>query len=211
MDAAEATQITRLLQAWRGGDSAALERLAPLVYAELRKIAHGYMRHEREGITLQATALVNEAYLKLVEGGGAEWESRTHFFAVSAQMMRRILVDAARTRMRAKRGGTAPKLNLNEVPDISSGRGRELIAIDDALTTLTKFDARKAQVIELRFFGGLSVEETAEVLNISPQSVMRDWRLARSWLMREIGSGPAGILEDSSSTNVKKPSQHPGS
>jgi RNA polymerase sigma factor (TIGR02999 family) len=182
------------LQAWRGGDEAALGCLTPLVYAELLKIARGYMRNEREGATLQATALVNEAYLRMLggpmaDGAGVDWQNRAHFFAVSALMMRRILVDAARARTRAKRGGPAAKLNLDEVPDLSSVRGQELIAVDDALSALAKFDARKAKVIELRFFGGLSVEETAEVLQISPQSVMRDWRLARSWLMREMANG----------------------
>jgi RNA polymerase sigma factor (TIGR02999 family) len=186
MEPVETSQITRLLHAWRGGDRSALERLAPLIYAELRKIARGYMRSEREAATLQATALVNEAYLRMVDGAGSDWQNRAHFFAVSAQIMRRILVDRARARTRLKRGGNAPKLNLDEIPDLSSGRRWELMAIDDALNALAKFDVRKAQVIELRFFGGLSVEETAEVLKISPQSVMRDWRLARSWLMREM-------------------------
>lgn len=186
MDGAEITQITQLLQAWRSGDGDALERLAPLVYAELRKIAHGYMRHEEQEVTLQATALVNEAWLRLVDIESVDWQDRAHFFGVSAQMMRWILVDAARARIRDKRGGKAPKLNLDEIPDLSSGHGAELIAVDDALTALARFDPRKARVIELRFFGGLSVEETAEVLKISPQSVMRDWRLARTWLMREM-------------------------
>ena len=179
-------EITRLLHAWRGGDEAALDRLAPLVYGELRKIAHGYMRGEREGATFQATALVNEAYLRLVDAGSVDWHDRAHFFAVSAQMMRRILVDAARARSRAKRGGHAAKLSLDEIPDPTSGRSDELVAVDDALNALAKLDPRKAKVIELRFFGGLSVEETAAVLKISPQSVMRDWRLSRSWLMREL-------------------------
>lgn len=187
VDQAELSQITVLLQAWRHGEEGAFERVAPLVYAELRKIAHGYMRHEREGNTLQATALVNELFLRLVNGAGAAWEDRTHFFAVSAQMMRRILVDAARARGRVKRGGDVAKVNLEEVPDLSSERGREVVAVDEALRELAKFDARKAQVIELRFFGGLSVDETAEVLKVSPQTVMRDWRLGRSWLMREMG------------------------
>jgi len=189
MDPAETAEITRLLQAWRGGDEAAFERLAPLVYGELRKIAHGYMRHEREGASLQATALVHEAYLRLVDAGSVDWQDRAHFFAVSAQMMRRILVDAARARVRIKRGGAAAQLHLDEIPDLSEGRSGDLVAVDDALTALTKLDPRKAKVVELRFFGGLSVEETATVLRISPQSVMRDWRLARSWLMRELRGG----------------------
>jgi RNA polymerase sigma factor (TIGR02999 family) len=190
VDGAEIGQITRLLRAWRGGDDGAFEDLAPLVYAALRKIAHGYTRNEREGGTLQATALVNEAYLRMAGAGALDWRDRAHFFAVAAQMMRRILIDAARARGRAKRGGNMPKINLAEIPDPSSARGAELIAVDDALTALAAFDPRKAKVIELRFFGGLSVEETATVLKISPQTVMRDWRLARSWLMREIGETP---------------------
>ena len=184
MEAAR-TEITELLQAWRGGDGAALDRLATLVYQELKKIACGYARSERDDATLQATALVNEAYLRLVNAG-VDWSGRAHFFAVAAQMMRRILVDAARRRNRGKRGGAAPQVYLDEVPDLTGTRSRELIAVDDALDALSKFDPRKAKVVELRFFGGLSVEESAEVLKISPQSVMRDWRLARSWLMREL-------------------------
>jgi RNA polymerase sigma factor (TIGR02999 family) len=189
MDPAGTAEITRLLHAWRGGDEAALECLAPLVYGELRKIAHGYMRGERGGATLQATALVNEAYLRLVDAVRVDWQDRAHFFAVAAQMMRRILVDAARARLRTKRGGHLAKLNLDEIPDLSSGRSGDVVAVDDALNGLAKLDPRKAKVIELRFFGGLSVEETAAVLKISPQSVMRDWRLARSWLMRELSRG----------------------
>ena len=189
MNPAGTAEITRLLHAWRGGDDGALECLAPLVYGELRKIAHGYMRGEREEATLQATALVNEAYLRLVDTGHVDWQDRAHFFAVAAQMMRRILVDAARARLRAKRGGHQVKLNLDEIPDLSSGRSGDVVAVDDALNGLAKLDPRKAKVIELRFFGGLSVEETAAVLKISPQSVMRDWRLARSWLMRELSRG----------------------
>lgn len=180
------TQITGLLQAWRRGDEAALDRLTPLVYAELKKIARGYTRYEREGATLQASALVNEAYLKLV-AVDVDWRDRAHFYAVAANTMRRILVSAARARHRGKRGGGAIKLNLDEVPDLSGQRSRELIAVDDALETLATFDPRKAKVIELRFFGGLSVLETAEVLKISEQSVLRDWRLARSWMARELG------------------------
>jgi len=183
----EIGQVTELLRAWRDGQDGAFESLAPLVYAEMRKIAHGYTRTERDAVTLQATALVNEAWLRMVDTGGLDWNDRAHFFAVAAQMMRRILIDAARARGRAKRGGGAAKINLAEIPDLAAARGDELIAIDDALTALAKFDARKAKVIELRFFGGLSVEETAAVLKISPQSVMRDWRLARSWLIKEMG------------------------
>jgi RNA polymerase sigma factor (TIGR02999 family) len=190
----ESPEITVLLKAWGSGDAAALNQLTPLVYEELRRLARRYMRNERAGNTLQTTALVNEAYLRLVDAESVGWQDRVHFFAVSAQMMRRILVDAARARSSAKRGGQAQRVNhssafnLNEIPDVSSGRDRELVAIDDALNELAKMDPRKARVIELRFFGGLSVEETAEVLKISPQSVMRDWKLAKAWLMRELTS-----------------------
>jgi RNA polymerase sigma-70 factor (ECF subfamily) len=181
-------EITRLLRAWSGGDRAALDKLTPVVYKELRRIAQGHMRRENQGNTLQTTALVNEAYLRLVDVANVGWQDRAHFFAVSAQMMRRILVDAARARTSGKRGGGLRRVDLGEIPDISSGRDRELVTLDDALTELAEMDQRKARVIELRFFGGLSVEETAEVLQISPQSVMRDWKLARAWLMRELNS-----------------------
>jgi RNA polymerase sigma-70 factor (ECF subfamily) len=183
---ARTVEITGLLKAWREGDQAAFERLTPLVYGELRKIARVYMRSEHEGATLQTTALVNEAYLRLVDAASVDWHDRAHFFAISAKMMRRILLDRARARVRVKRGGHAAKVSLDQVPDLSSARGRELIAVDDALETLAKLDPRKAEVVELRFFGGLSVEETAQVLKISDKTVMRDWRLARSWLMREL-------------------------
>jgi len=190
----EFPEITALLKAWESGDAAALDQLTPLVYDELRRLARRYMRNERVGNTLQTTALVNEAYLRLVDAKRVGWQDRVHFFAVSAQMMRRILVDAARARVSAKRGGQVKRVNhstafnLDEIPDVSTGRDGELVAIDDALHTLAEMDPRKARVIELRFFGGLSVEETAEVLKISPQSVMRDWKLAKAWLTRELTS-----------------------
>jgi RNA polymerase sigma factor (TIGR02999 family) len=190
-----APEITVLLRAWGNGDPAALDRLTPLVYDELHRLARRYMRNERAGNTLQTTALVNEAYLRLVDAKGAGWHDRVHFFAVSAQIMRRILVDAARARFSVKRGGQARRVehssafDLDAIPDVASGRDRELVAIDDALNTLAGMDPRKARVIELRFFGGLSVEETAEVLKISPQSVMRDWKLAKAWLTRELSAG----------------------
>ena len=188
----ESPEITELLKAWGSGDAAALDRLTPLVYDELRRLARRYMRNERAGNTLQTTALVNEAYLRLVDAKRVAWQDRVHFFAVSAQMMRRILVDAARARGSAKRGGQVKRVNhsaafnLDEIPDVSTGRDRELVAIDDALNTLAEMDPRKARVIELRFFGGLSVEETGEILKISPQSVLRDWKLAKAWLTREL-------------------------
>jgi RNA polymerase sigma factor (TIGR02999 family) len=174
------------LRAWGGGDQAALDQLTPLVYGELRRLARRHMQRETPGHTLQTTALVNEAYLRLIDVTSITWQDRTHFFAVSAQMMRRILVDAARARVSARRGGRSPQINLNESIDAVPVRGRELIALDDSLNALTRMDPRKARVVELRFFGGLSVEETAEVLKISPQSVMRDWKLAKAWLGREM-------------------------
>jgi len=183
-------EITRLLKAWGGGDEAALERLAPMVYQELHRMARRYMNREAPGNTLQTTALVNEAYLRLAGAGDVDWQDRAHFFAISAQMMRRILVDAARARRSEKRGGPAAQLNFDQVPDVAPSRGRDLIALDDALNELAKLDPRKVRVIEMRFFGGLSVDQTAEILKISPQSVMRDWKLAKAWLTREI-SGKA--------------------
>ena len=180
---AECSETTQLLRAWASGDQDALEQLTPRVYDELRRIAGHFMQGERPGRTIQTTALVHEAYLKLIDVTNVDWQHRAHFFAVSAQIMRRILLDRARRRVAAKRGGAAPRLNLDEVPDIGSGRARELIALDDALNALAKVDPRKARVIEMRFFAGLSVEETAEVLKVSSDTVKRDWRLARAWLL----------------------------
>ena len=180
-------EITRLLRAWSDGDQDAFGHLATAVYAELCLIAHGYMRHERPDQTMQATALVHEAYLRLIGLHDVGWQGRAHFFAVSAQMMRRILVDRARSRVTAKRGGAAERVPLEtipEMPDLGSWRPSELMTLDDALTRMGEMDPRKAKVIELRFFGGLSVEEIADVLKISPQSVMRDWKLAKVWLQR---------------------------
>src|SRR5438552_539921 len=178
MPDAECSETTQLLRAWANGDRGALEQLTPRVYSELRRIAGHFMKDERPGRTIQTTALVHEAYLKLIDVTNVDWQHRAHFFAISAQIMRRILLDRARRRVAAKRGGAAPRVNLDEVPDIGSGRARELIALDDALNTLAKVDPRKAQVIELRFFGGLSVDETAEVLKVSSDTVKRDWLLA---------------------------------
>jgi len=189
---ANPAEITGLLQAWGRGDSAALDRLTPLVYGELRRLARGYMKREHAGHTLQATALVNEAFLRLVDARHVDWQDRTHFFALSARIMRRILVDAARARASIKRGGHVDRvehstaINLDLLPATGSDPGAELCALDDALNTLARMDPRRAQVIELRFFGGLTVEETGQVLKISPQSVMRDWKLARAWLAREL-------------------------
>ena len=186
---AECSETTQLLRAWASGDESALEQLTPRVYAELRRIAGHFMQDEQPGRTIQTTALVHEAYLKLIDVTNVDWQHRAHFFAVSAQIMRHILLDQARRRVAAKRGGAAPRVNLNEVPDIGSGRARELIALDDALNALAKVDQRKARVIELRFFAGLSVEDTAEVLKVSPDTVKRDWKMARAWLLTEL-DGP---------------------
>jgi RNA polymerase sigma factor (TIGR02999 family) len=188
MGSATSPDITVLLRAWASGDTSALEQLTPLVYEELRRIARRYMR-QRTPQTLQTTALAHEAYLRLVGAEGLRWQDRVHFFAVAAQMMRRILVDAARARMAAKRPGGALRVTFSEEIRVSAGQDMNLLALDDALAALARLDARKARVVELRFFGGLSVDETAEVLKISPDSVMRDWRLAKPWLAREVGRG----------------------
>jgi len=182
-----AIQITELLQSWGRGDEGAMERLMPLVYDELYRTARRYMSSEKPGHTLQATALVNEAYLRLVQGAQANWQNRAHFFAVSAQVMRRILVDWARSRQAAKRGSDIPALELDETLATPVRTGADLVAVDDALKSLALIDLRKSQVVELRFFGGLSVEETSEVLKVSEETVHRDWRLAKSWLRRELG------------------------
>lgn len=180
--------ITRLLRAWSSGDQTALEELAPAVYEELCRIARIRMAYEQANATLQPTELVHEAYLRLIDLRDISWQDRAHFFAVCAQMMRRILVDRARARSTAKRGGPAANLGLSDIMEVGSWRADELVALDDALTRMDQMDERKAKVIELRFFAGLSVEETATVLKISPQSVARDWKLARAWLARELGA-----------------------
>jgi RNA polymerase sigma factor (TIGR02999 family) len=183
----ETASVTHLLKAWSGGDQEALGDLTPKVYHELRRMAAKYTRKERPNDSLQATALVHEVFLRLVEVDNVSWQDRAHFFAVSANMMRRILVDRARAKNMDKRGNGAVHVNFDEAPEIAShSRDREMVAIDDALSELAEVDPRKARVVELRFFGGLSVEETAEVLKISPQSVMRDWKMARAWLLVEL-------------------------
>ncbi|WP_348260611.1 sigma-70 family RNA polymerase sigma factor [Telmatobacter sp. DSM 110680] len=182
------SETTQLLRAWADGDRGALEQLTPRVYRTLRRIAGYQMQQERAGDSMQATALVHEAYLELIDVTNVNWQHRAHFFAVSAQIMRHILLDRARRRVAAKRGGTAERVNLDELPDLSGDRARELIALEDALNALSEKDSRKARVVELRFFGGLSVEETAEVLEVSPETVMRDWKFARSWLQAELSS-----------------------
>ena len=183
---ASSVTISRLLRAWGDGDRRALDQLTPLVYAELHKIAHRCMRRQHPGQTLQTSALVNEAYLRLVDVEGVRWEDRTHFFAVSAQVMRRILVDSARAHLADKRGGGFKHVYLDESLDASPQRSEDLIALDDALKALEEMDPRKARVVELRFFSGLSVEQTAEALKISVPTVKRDWKLAKAWLTREL-------------------------
>ena len=185
-------QVTRLLVDWRNGDQGALDQLIPLVHEELRRVARRHMAHERAGHTHQATALVNEAYVRLIDIRQVNWQDRTHFFAMSSRLMRRILVDFARSKGSQKRGAGAHKGSLDEALIISTEPGADLVALDDALDALAVFDARKAQVVEMRFFGGLSVEETAEALKVSVDTVMRDWKLAKAWLLRELsGEAPS--------------------
>jgi RNA polymerase sigma factor (TIGR02999 family) len=182
--------LTGLLVAWRNGDRDALDRLVPEVYGELRRLAHHFMRSERPGHPLQTTALVNEAYLRMVDVTRVSWQNRAHFFAVAAQMMRRVLVDAARERDAQKRGGDIRFVPLEDAEAPGADRAVDLVALDEALDALARFDPRKARVVELRYFGGLDVAETAEVLEVSPDTVMRDWKMARLWLFRELqGAG----------------------
>jgi RNA polymerase sigma factor (TIGR02999 family) len=186
MSDAPSQEITQLLLAWGAGDAKALEQLMPLVLDELRSLARGYMNRQRPGHTLQTSALVNEAYLRLVDSSRVQWKSRAHFFAVSAQLMRRVLVDFARARQNLKRGGGARQVSLDEALVVASGQGEELIALDDALTALAALNPRQSRIVELRYFGGLSEEETAEALGVSVRTVRRDWSLARAWLYREL-------------------------
>jgi RNA polymerase sigma factor (TIGR02999 family) len=179
-------ELTQLLRAWGDGVEGALEQLAPLVENELRRLAHRYMSRERPGQTLQTTALVNEVYLRLIDSQQVTWQNRAHFFAISARMMRRILTDFARSRNYLKRGGGAVHVSWDEALFVSEEPDSDIVAIDDALRRLAAVDARKSQVVELRFFGGLSVEETAEVLKVSQETVMRDWKFAKAWLMRDL-------------------------
>ena len=188
--------MTALLIEWRDGDPGALEKLLPLVHDELRRLAKRHMAAERPDHVLQATALVNEVYLRLVDIRRVQWQDRAHFFAMSARLMRRILVDAARARKNQKRGGALQRVTFDEALPVASDSPVDLIAIDDALQSLAAQYDRKSQVVELRFFGGLSVEETAEVLKISPETVMRDWKFAKNWLLRELSrktAGPPGV------------------
>jgi RNA polymerase sigma factor (TIGR02999 family) len=184
-----AAEVTTLLLAWGQGDKAALNALIPVVHKELRRLAHRYMAAERTGHTLQTTALVNEAYVRLVDCRQVRWQDRTHFFAVSAQLMRRILVDFARSRRYQKRGAGARPVSLDENLAVGREKSADLVALDDALNALASIDIRKSKVVELKFFGGLTVEEIAEVLQVSQQTVLRDWKLAKSWLLREMKRG----------------------
>jgi RNA polymerase sigma-70 factor (ECF subfamily) len=183
--------VSALLRAWSEGDHGALDRMIPIVFDELHRLARRYMSHERPGHSLQATALVNEAYVRLVDYKRMQWQDRAHFFAVSAQLMRRILVERAR-RHNLKRGGGAPHVSLEEAAVVGGGRATDFAALDDAMNSLARFDARKAQVVEMRFFGGLNIEETAEVLKVSAVTVMRDWSTAKAWLYRELTGGATG-------------------
>jgi len=179
-----ANDVTQLLVAWGNGDENARDQLMPLVYTELHRLAHRHIKKERPGHTLQTSALVNEAFVRLVDQRDVNWQSRSHFFGIAAQMMRRILVDYARSRGYAKRGGNAQRVSLNEEMMITLQRSADVISVDEALTELATIDERKSRVVELKFFGGLSIEETAEVLGVSPGTVMRDWTLAKAWLRR---------------------------
>ena len=180
--------INKLLRAWSDGDQGALNGLTPIVYEELRRLAHRYMERERPGHTLQTTALVNEAYMRLVDYKRMQWQDRAHFFAVAGQVMRRILVDHARSH-NLKRGAGVQHVSLEEIAVLGGERTADLVALDDAMNALARLDRRKVQIIEMRFFGGLSVEETAEVLKVSPATVRRDWSIAKFWLYRELGGG----------------------
>jgi RNA polymerase sigma-70 factor (ECF subfamily) len=182
--------VTQLLLDWSNGDKSALDRLTPLIYDELHRLANFYMRKQSPGHTLQATALVNEIYIKLINTKNVNWKDRAHFFAVAAQAMRQILIDHARSHKYAKRGGDARKVELDEVAIIAQEQAAILIALDDALKSLSVIDQRKSQIVELRFFGGLSIEETAEVMKISTPTVEREWRLAKAWLYRELSQMP---------------------
>jgi RNA polymerase sigma-70 factor (ECF subfamily) len=186
-------EVSTLLRAWSDGDQSALERLTPIVYDGLRRLARRYMRRERPGHSLQTTALVNEAYMRLVDYERMKWQDRAHFFAVSAQLMRRILVEHAR-RHNLKRGGGVPHVPLEEAAVVGGGQDADLVALDDAMNALARIDPRKVQVVEMRFFGGLSVEETAEVLKVSPITVKRDWSTAKLWLYRELAGEAADGL-----------------
>jgi RNA polymerase sigma-70 factor (ECF subfamily) len=185
MNSPDTENLTELLAAWSDGDEDALERLAPMVHAELHRLARGYMNRERDGHVLQTSALINEAYLRLIEWKAVRWQNRAHFFGVAAGMMRRILVDFARARPRVE-GSSVDHFFLDEALQLADGKDADLIALDEALASLAQIDERKARIVELRFFGGLTVEETAEVLKIAPITVMREWQKAKAWLYCEL-------------------------
>jgi len=189
MTAPSTHEITELLVAWGNGDQEALDKLTPLVYQELHRLAEHYMKGERSGHILQTTALVNEVYLRLIDWKNVEWQNRAHFLGVSARLMRHILVNFARKRLTAKRGGAAVQVSLSEAANMTSAQNLDLVALDDALNALAALDPRQSQVIEMRFFGGLSIKETAEALKVSPGTVRRDWSLAQAWLRRELKRG----------------------
>ena len=186
MDDSSTNEITQQLIAWSNGDTAALDKLIPVVYQELRRMAERHLRSESAGHSLQPTALVHEAYLRLIDQKQVDWQNRAHFFGVAAQMMRRILTDHAKAKHRAKRGGPARKVSLDEAANYTQERAAELLALDEALEMLTELDARKSRIVELRYFGGLTVEETAQVLGVSDKTVMRDWNLAKAWLYQQL-------------------------
>jgi RNA polymerase sigma factor (TIGR02999 family) len=186
MAVATQSQLTNLLDDWKRGDPSALEKLTPLIYDELRRIAHRYARHERNGHTLQTTALINEAYVRLAGNESPDWQNRQHFFAVTAQVMRHILIDHARRRRALKHGGHGQQVSLSEAEAMTNERAAELIALDEALAELAAFDPRKSEVVQLRYFGGLSLEETAEALGVSLMTVRRDWRAAKAWLYKKM-------------------------
>jgi RNA polymerase sigma factor (TIGR02999 family) len=197
MSALSSSEITQLLHAWRGGDQLALEQLTEIVYNELHRMAQRYMAHEKGGHTLQTTALIGEVYLRLIRANEVVWQDRAHFFAVCAQLMRRILTDFARSHGFQKRGAGAPHIPLDEAMVVCAEPAIDLVALEQALTRLEETDLRKSKVVELRFFGGLTIEQTAEVLQISPETVVRDWSVARAWLLRELD----GDLQNGSSSN----------
>jgi RNA polymerase sigma-70 factor (ECF subfamily) len=189
MSATSSHEITRLLLAWNDGDQMALDKLVPLVEAELRRLARTYMNRERAGHTLQTTALINEAYVRLIDSHSVQWQSRAHFYGIAAQVMRRVLVDSARKRNYRKRGGGSHQITFTETLAVTAAEDTNVLALDEALNELAKIDERKARVVEMRFFGGLSEKETAVALRVSPETARRDWRMAKSWLLRQLSQG----------------------
>ena len=189
---ADSQNVTQLLQDWSKGNQQALEELLPLIYNELRHLAHNFLYRERPGHTLQTTALVHEAYLKLIDQKDARWQNRSHFFAIAAQAMRRILIDSARRNAAMKRGGPQEKLSLDEAPDISLEPNTRLLALDEALNALAEIDPEQSRIVELRYFGGLTIEETAEVMKSSPATIKREWAMARAWLHQALTNDSAG-------------------